>query len=116
MPSVSLSGVVVRPGESIQAAVDANPGGTTFVIKAGVYRGQEVSPKAGNIFVGESGAVLDGGGKARWAFSAGVANVTIRGLVIQNYATPAREAVINWVAGAKGWLVEAPLYPETTTK
>jgi hypothetical protein len=104
--SVPSGGVVVRAGESIQGAVDSHPGNTTFVIKAGVYRGQEVRPKAGNIFVGESGAVLDGGGKARWAFSSGASNVTIRGLVVQNYASPDKEGAINREGGAKNWLVE----------
>ena len=86
--------------------MDAHGGGTTFVIKAGVYWGQEVRPKAGDTFVGEPGAVLDGGGEARWAFSSGAANVTIRGLVVQNYASPHKEGAINREGGAKDWLVE----------
>ena len=103
---VVSGGVLVGAGESIQAKVDAYPGGTLFVIGAGVHRGQEVRPKAGDTFVGEPGAVLDGGGTARWAFAAGVPNVTIRGLVVQNYATPSREGVIQWLAGGNSWLVE----------
>ncbi|MEN6533692.1 MAG: hypothetical protein ABFD89_08515, partial [Bryobacteraceae bacterium] len=50
----------IVPGASIQAAVDANPNGTAFVIKAGVHRQQAVRPKPGNTFVGEAGAVLNG--------------------------------------------------------
>ena len=105
-PQAVSGGVLVGAGESIQAKVDAYPGGTSFVIGAGVHRGQEVRPKAGDTFVGEPGAVLDGGGTARWAFAAGVPNVTIRGLVVQNYATPSREGVIQWLAGGNSWLVE----------
>jgi len=101
----SLSGVPIRPGESIQAAVDSHPSGTTFVIKAGVHRSQEVRPKAGNVFVGEPGAILDGEGKARWAFSSGARDVVIRGLVIQNYASPTKEGAINR-AGGRGWVIE----------
>ena len=50
----------ITPGQSIQAAVNSNPNGTTFVIGSGVHRMQQVSPKNGNTFIGESGAVLNG--------------------------------------------------------
>lgn len=50
----------IYPGEDIQAAVDANPTGASFVIKAGVHRLQSVQPKTGNEFVGEPGAILSG--------------------------------------------------------
>jgi hypothetical protein len=52
--------VQITPGMNLQAAVDANPAGTTFVIKAGVHRHQSVRPKNGNTFVGEPGAILSG--------------------------------------------------------
>ena len=79
------------PGESIQAAVNANPEGTTFTIMAGVHRLAAVSPKAGNTFIGEPGAVLDGGNSVKRAFVSGKPNVTIRGLEIRNYATDVRD-------------------------
>lgn len=50
----------IYPGESIQDAVDANPAGTEFLIKAGIHRLQVVRPKSGNVFVGETGAILSG--------------------------------------------------------
>jgi parallel beta-helix repeat protein len=53
-------GTTIYPGQSIQAAVDAFPAGTAFLLKAGVHRLQEVSPKAGNRFVGEPGTILSG--------------------------------------------------------
>lgn len=52
--------VAISPGEDIQAAVDANPPGTTFLIRTGIHRLQEVLPKDGQVFVGEPGAVLSG--------------------------------------------------------
>jgi hypothetical protein len=54
------TGVFISPGQSIQAAVDANPPGTTFSIKAGIHRLQQVKPKDGDRFIGEPGAVLSG--------------------------------------------------------
>jgi PKD repeat protein len=50
----------IYPGEDIQAAVDANPAGTEFLIKAGVHRLQSVRPKSGNTFTGEPGAIMSG--------------------------------------------------------
>lgn len=52
--------VTVAAGQSLQAAVDAHPPGTHFLIKADVHRLQSVVPKDGNTFTGEPGAVLSG--------------------------------------------------------
>ncbi|MDH3605656.1 MAG: right-handed parallel beta-helix repeat-containing protein [Acidimicrobiia bacterium] len=52
--------VAIVPGQSIQAAVDANPNGTTFLIRTGLHRNQSIRPKEGQVFVGEPGAILTG--------------------------------------------------------
>jgi hypothetical protein len=52
--------VVITAGQSIQAAVEANPPDTRFLIKAGRHHGQTITPKDGMSFIGEPGAVLDG--------------------------------------------------------
>jgi hypothetical protein len=52
--------VRLRPGDDIQAAVDAAPPGTTFRLEAGVYRRQRVMPKDAQSFVGMGDVVLDG--------------------------------------------------------
>jgi parallel beta-helix repeat protein len=52
--------VAILPGEDIQAAVDANPPGTTFLVRTGTHYNQRVRPKDGQMFVGEPGAVLTG--------------------------------------------------------
>ena len=101
-----MSGVAVRPGESIQAAVDSHPAGTTFVIKSGVHKRQSVIPKGGNTFVGESGAVMSGENVTSYAFGAQVNNVTIKNLVIEKYAGPKSEAAIFSLGGASGWRIE----------
>jgi hypothetical protein len=57
----SLPPVVnVQPGDSLQAAVDAHPAGTTFLIREGVHRLVEVEPKHRDVFLGELGAILIG--------------------------------------------------------
>lgn len=50
----------IYPGDDIQAKVDAHGSGASFLIKAGVHRLQEITPRSGQEFVGEEGAILNG--------------------------------------------------------
>lgn len=52
--------VTITAGANIQNAVNANPNGTVFWLEAGIYRAQMITPKPGNVFVGEEGAILCG--------------------------------------------------------
>src|SRR4051794_9430775 len=52
--------VYINAGDDIQAQVNANSTGTTFVLRAGVHRLQSIRPKDGDTFQGEQGAVLSG--------------------------------------------------------
>jgi parallel beta-helix repeat protein len=117
-------GVDIYPGESIQAKVDAAAPGTTFVLKAGTHLNQSVVPKSGNVFVGEAGTVLDGGGRTLFAFGRGTAtslpaNVVIRKLEIRNYG-PTSTVTSDYygvgaitaggprsVDGTRGWVVDS---------
>lgn len=112
--TAALVGVAVLPGQSIQAAVNANPGGTTFILKAGTHTRQSVIPKSGDVFQGEPGTVLDGQGVA-YAFSKGGApypsNVTIRGLKITGYAPSMQSGTIDAGGyypneGSTGWVID----------
>jgi hypothetical protein len=58
--SFPAGAVELSPGDDIQAAVDANPPGTTFHLAAGLYRTQSVRPKDGDAFIGSAGAVMNG--------------------------------------------------------
>jgi parallel beta-helix repeat protein len=105
--TVPGDGVFVGVGESIQAVVDAHGAGTTFVIGAGTHHRQSVVPKEGDVFVGESGAVLSGDGVSEFAFQAAeIGSVTIRGLTIEEYATPTQKGVIENAGGSYGWVVD----------
>lgn len=44
----------------IQAAIDAAPEGTTFIIESGVHRLQTLYPDDGDVIQGEAGAILSG--------------------------------------------------------
>ena len=93
----------VRPGVGLQGLVDSNPPGSTFLLESGVHRNLEIASKEGNVFVGESGAVMDGGGTTTYAFQNDVDDVTIIGLIIQNYDNPVQRGVID--TGGSGWRV-----------
>ena len=102
--SISLVGAIrVGAGVGLQGLVDSNPPGTTFLLESGVHRNLEIASKEGNVFVGELGAVMDGGGTTTYAFQNDVDNVTISGLTIQNYGNPAQHGVID--TGGSGWKV-----------
>ena len=58
--AAAVTGTDILPGQDIQAKVNSAPGGTTFTLKAGVHRMQSVIPKAGDKFIGEAGAIMNG--------------------------------------------------------
>jgi parallel beta-helix repeat protein len=94
--------VVVVPGDNLQGLVDSHPAGTTFLLRAGVYRRVSVVPKANDSFVGEAGAVFSGEGVTAHAFSGGANGVRVEGLVIERYAPEVQKGAIhpwgeNWV-------------------
>lgn len=99
--------VEISPGQSIQAAVNANPGATTFLLKAGAHRRQQVQPKSGNTFFGEPGTVMDGEGVTSYAIRSAADNVTIRGIRVTGYAPPATFGAIeaDYNQG-RFWIVE----------
>ncbi|HEV7991879.1 MAG TPA: ricin-type beta-trefoil lectin domain protein [Gemmatimonadaceae bacterium] len=108
------AGIAILPGQSIQAAVNANPAGATFILKAGTHTRQSVIPKSGNRFIGEPGAILDGQGVG-YAFAKGnppyPSNVTIRGLKITGYNPGMQSGTIDAGGYAiseatTGWIID----------
>jgi hypothetical protein len=107
--------VSILPGQSIQAAVNANGLGTTYLIKAGRHIRQSVLPKSGDAFRCEPGAILDGENLTAHAFTRSGGdpdNVRIVGCVIERYAPPAQMGAI--LAGGhaasdatSGWIVDS---------
>ena len=59
-PVIPAGAIVLEEGQDVQAAVDAGPANTAFLLKAGTYRLQSIVPKDGDSFFGEPGAVLNG--------------------------------------------------------
>jgi hypothetical protein len=52
--------VYIYPGDPIQSVIEEYPPGTTFIIGRGIHRHQTFTPRDGDIFIGESGAILNG--------------------------------------------------------
>jgi hypothetical protein len=52
--------LVFQPGQDIAAIVAGQPAGTTFRFAPGVYRRVQITPKSGQTFIGEPGAILSG--------------------------------------------------------
>src|SRR5262245_40340781 len=52
--------IIIHPGDNVSSIVNSAAVGTTFFFEAGVYRGVSLSPKEGQSFIGEQGAVLNG--------------------------------------------------------
>jgi parallel beta helix pectate lyase-like protein len=114
-------GVPVYPAQSIQSAVDANPPGTTFLLQAGTFVQQSVTPKSGDVFLGkgEGVTILDGQNAISQAFSMGnpphPSNVTIMNLTVTRYNQPTApsQGMINMSNGgdptdyATGWVIDS---------
>lgn len=60
IPLDILGSVIINPEDDIQAIVDSNLPGTKYILRTGTYRLQKITPHAGDIFIGEAGAVLNG--------------------------------------------------------
>lgn len=52
--------ITLTPGSDIQAAVNSNPAGSTFLLLAGTYRMQRIEPKDGDTFTGQGTVILNG--------------------------------------------------------
>jgi len=92
--------VYLEPGDDLQQAVQNNPEGTTFVLRSGVYQQVTLSPKLGQIFWGEDGAVLDGEHAQSVAFRSSASNVEIHNLRIERY----RDNGIHFNGGSGLWV------------
>ena len=97
------------PGDLYQKSLQSPPG-TTFWLPPGTHTlatdpfGQ-VIPKDGDVYLGAPGAVLDGQGINRAAFTQQAKDVVIRGLTVQNFVAPRDQGVVNHDSG-EHWVIE----------
>ncbi|WP_410650066.1 right-handed parallel beta-helix repeat-containing protein [Amycolatopsis sp. cmx-4-54] len=102
--------VVVDPGEHLAIETSAHPPGTAFWLSTGTHiladdPYSQVIPKDGNVYVGAPGAVLDGRGINRAAFTQQAKDVVIRGLTIRGFVAPQDQGVVNHDSG-EHWVIE----------
>jgi len=104
--------VVIDPAVEgdLSVRTQAAPPGTTFWLPPGTHRlaadgfGQ-VIPKDGDVYLGAPGAVLDGRGLNRAAFTQQAKDVVIRGLTIEHFVAPQDQGVVNHDSG-EHWVLE----------
>ncbi|MFC4112630.1 right-handed parallel beta-helix repeat-containing protein [Nonomuraea zeae] len=75
----------------------------THTLEAATYA--QIYPGEGSTFIGAPGAVLDGKGVNRYAFSQGATGVTIQYLTVTGFVAPRDEGVVNHDS-ADNWVVE----------
>jgi nitrous oxidase accessory protein NosD len=89
--------IVVNPGESIQAAVDAAPAGAVIELRAGTFEEAVVLTKSGLTLrgAGMDATILDVGGLSaeRGIYAEGVDNLTIEDLTVRGF--PVDEILIG---------------------
>ncbi|HEV2070006.1 MAG TPA: hypothetical protein VGR26_09445, partial [Acidimicrobiales bacterium] len=104
-PSI-LDGLATPPPEAVTVLAGDNSGidfqtpGTTYWFAPGVHTlgaGQynQVRPADNTTFIGAPGAVFDGRGINRYAFTGAASNVTIKHLTITGFMAPGDEGVVN---------------------
>lgn len=95
----SFAGVQIAAGADIQAAINANPAGTTYVLAIGTYSNQTLVPKTGDriigLYNGTNGAVLDGTSTTQFAVGTSAQYVTIENVTIKNYTAPTQRGMIE---------------------
>src|SRR5262249_3317820 len=97
------------PGAStIQNAINAHPGGTTYYLAAGTYYiSDSIQPHTNDHFIGAPGAIIDGAGTQHVAFGMNNHNagVTIEYLTIRNFNGYQNNGIINQGQGS-GWTLQ----------
>jgi parallel beta-helix repeat protein len=104
--------IEVWPGQSIQAAVNGAATGATICLRAGTHTiNASITPKTGQVIMGEFGAAIDGTGWVSTdstaagirAHNQDIDHVTIRNLVIRNMPQKCIHAFRDF---SSGWTVE----------
>lgn len=107
-----IGAVDIWPGTVIPTAVNLHPPSTSYCLRAGVhYLTSSITPKSGDSFVGEYGAILDGTGwtttddteAAFRAHEQDIDYVTIRNLVIRNMS---RRGIHAYYSMSDHWTIE----------
>ncbi|MET1001445.1 MAG: right-handed parallel beta-helix repeat-containing protein, partial [Acidimicrobiia bacterium] len=101
-PSTPPAGAVVVPAGNNMAQVGGvnSVAGTTYWFAPGIHtltdgEFSQIEAKANTTWIGAPGAILDGRGLNRYAFTGKATGVTIKYLEIRNFVSPEDEGVVN---------------------
>lgn len=103
--AVASTAVPIYPTDNAQTVVNAHPAGTTFLIKAGMHSGFTLNLTTpglynGMRFIGEPGAILDGGNANLQCLTAYARDLVFRGwsasqpMQINNYTPTATQSTV----------------------
>lgn len=108
-PAAAPAGAIAVPAGD-NSGIDFGRDDTTYWFAPGVHtlgtdEYAQIAPGNGSTYVGAPGAILDGQGLNRYAFTQKASDVTIRFLTIRNFNAPRDEGVVNHDAGPD-WTIE----------
>jgi len=94
----------------LQAKTKASGPSTTFWLKTGTHtlgdgKFDQIEPKDGDVYIGATGAILDGRKLNQYAFTGHGTGVKITYLTVQGFNAPHDEGVVNHDSG-DGWVIE----------
>lgn len=110
-PASAPTGATVVPaGDNSSLTFAFRVAGATFWFAPGVHTlgsgpFAQIQPGAGSTFLGAPGAIIDGQGQNRYAFTATAAGVHLAYLEVRNFVSPNDEGVINHDRG-RGWTMD----------
>ena len=108
-PASAPTGAIVVPAGN-NSSLDLEQAGKTYWFIPGVHtlgtgEYDQIAPGDNSTYLGGEGAILDGQGKNRYAFTQHGRNVTIKYLTIKNFVAPMNEGTVNHDSG-ENWTMQ----------
>ena len=108
-PATAPAGAIVVPAGN-NSSVDLEQAGKTYWFAPGVHtlgtgEYSQIIPSDDSTYLGGPGAILDGQGKNKYAFTQHARNVTIKYLTIRNFVAPMNEGTVNHDSG-ENWTMQ----------
>lgn len=98
--------IAILTTDTAQTIVAASPSPSTFVIKAGTHRLDSITPRAGDTFIGETGAILSG---AKLLASGSFVNVSgVWHITGQTQTVATRVGTCQATGGSIAWATDYP--------
>jgi hypothetical protein len=108
-PATAPDGAIIVPAGN-NSSVDFDQAGKTYWFAPGVHtlgsgEYSQIIPGDNSTYLGGPGAIIDGQGRNKYAFTQQARNVTIKYLTIRNFVAPMNEGTVNHDSG-KDWTMQ----------